>query len=587
MLRRTAARTMFFGRGAPPGAAHGQGRAGPDGGGGDVDREQELQHLRAVAALSPGGALDAARHAAAAGHPQAARVLLAEVGGLLDSAEAARVLAEPPRGAPDPALTAALAALPRPPEAPGECEAWVRGQAARLLRRGSVPETAPQAAPVLASLALDDDGARWTGAVEWALERARAAGQARVTLAVPGWGAWLGARELLAGRYGAQVGGLDSPIAVITLEDAVGLLSAAWPWTLPDLAALLDGPVLLDGVAGLPAGHPGVVAGLLADSARVFGVSALLLSPWALDWPGWPALPEGPSAAPATGTPAAAVPAAAAPDTLPHFAPPETLDLAGLAARMDSEPGDALAVLPSRGSAARLAALLPGSVLWSSSLCPVHLGEVGREVRARRRAGERLRVVATTLPPAQLGPFAAVWHGEAPLPHLAEAWRLCSGTFRRLELRDVARPTAWHGALARSRDLLARLTPQDALAAYRQADRAQAAQTDGPGLGRLRAEQDYASLAAALRLRPATSRPVLIPYDDAARALAEQARRSGHLPTAALRYAAWLTPTEAETALRRRQASSLGWALLWEAPYNPDYGLAGALVRETRHAQDV
>lgn len=536
-----------------------------------MDREQELQQLRAVAALSPGGALDAARHAAA-GHPQAARVLLAAVGGLLDSAEAARVLAEPPQTAPGPALAAALAALPRPPEAPGEREAWVRGQAARLLRLDSSPSVPAPGAPVLASLALDDDGARWTGAVEWALERARAAGQTRVTLAVPGWGAWLGARELLAGRYGAQVGGLESPIAVITLEDAVGLLSAAWPWTLPDLAALLDGPVILDGVAGLPAGQPGVVAGLLADSARVFGVSALLLSPWALDWPGWSALPGDATLPPAPP---------------PHFTPPETLDLAGLAARMAAEPGDALAVLPSRGSAARLAALLPGSVLWSSSLCPVHLGEVGREVRARRRAGERLRVVATTLPPAQLGPFASVWHGEAPLPHLAEAWRLCSGTFRRLELRDVARPTAWHGALARSRDLLARLAPQDALAAYRQVDRAQAAQVDGPDLGRLRAEQDYASLAAALRQRPATSRPVLIPYDDAARALAEQARRTGHLPTAALRYAAWLTPTEAETALRRRQASSLGWALLWEAPYNPDYGLAGALVRETRHAQDV
>ncbi|WP_288480428.1 hypothetical protein [uncultured Deinococcus sp.] len=553
-----------------------------------MDREQELQQFRAVAALSPGGALDAARYAAAAGHPQAARVLLAEVGGLLDTAEAGRVLAEPPQVAPSPALSRVLAALPRPPERPGEREAWVRGQAARLLRRdppaGTVPAAGPAqpTSPVCAALTLEDDGARWTLAVEWALERARAAGQGRVTLAVPGWGAWLGARERLAARYGPLVGGLGSPVAVITLEDAVGLLSAAWRWTLPDLATLLGGPVLLDGLRGLPGSQPAVVAGLLADSARVFGVSALLLSAWPLDWSGWPELPPG--------APVPEVPGHTGPD----FAPPEALDLASLAARMAREPGDALAVLPSRGSAARLAALVPGSVLWSSSLCPVHLGERGRELRARRAAGERLRVVATMLPPAQLGPFGTVWHGEAPLPHLAEAWRLCSGTFRRLALTDVARPTAWHGALALSRDLLAQWPPAEALAAFRRlgegAGAAQASGTapsPGPDLDRLRAGQDYASLAAALRLRPATSRPVLIPYDDEARALAEQTRRSGHLPTAALRYAAWLTPTEAETALRRGQASSLGWALLWEAPYNPEYGLAGALVRETRHAQEV
>ncbi|KQQ97820.1 hypothetical protein [Deinococcus sp. Leaf326] len=555
-----------------------------------MDRDQELECLRRVAALSPGGALDAARHAAAAGQPQAARVLLAGVGGLLDTAEAERVLAEPPHAPPSPALLRALAALPRPPEAPGEREAWVRGQAARLLRRDAVPTVLPpgagpdlgpgqlHAAPLCACLALDDDETRWTRAVEWALEGARRAGQGRVTLAVSGWGAWLGARELLAERYGALVGGLESPIAVITLEDAVGLLSAAWQWTLPDLAALLDGPVLLDGVQGLPAGQQGMIAGLLADNARVFGTGALLLSPWVLDWPDWPELTAGPEEGrPTTGAPLA----------LPRFAPPETLDLAGLAARMDREPSDTLALLPSRGSAARLAALLPGSVLWSSSLCPVHLGERGRELRARRRAGERLRVVATTLPPAQLGPFETVWHGEAPLPHLAEAWRLCSGTFRRLELTDVARPTAWHGALARSRDLLAQLPPAEALAAYRRLSRGLGAEASGPDLGQLRTGQDYASLAAALRVRPATSRPVLIPYDGAARALAEQARRSGHLPTAALRYAAWLTPTEAETVLRRGQASSLGWALLWEAPYNPDYGLAGTLVRETRYAQEA
>lgn len=542
-----------------------------------MKRDRELERLRAVAAQSPGGALDAAR-AAARTHPQAARALLSRVGGLLDTVEAERVLAEAPRAPLLAGLRAALSDLPPAPETPGAREVWVRGLAARLL----AGETASgdlsalpleQAEPLLphALLCLEDDGARWTLAVERALASARKDRQPHVTLAVSGWGAWLGAREVLTGRYGNLVGGLDSPIAVITLEDAVGLLSAAWDWNLPDLAALLSGPVLLDGVQGLPSGVLETVAALLADSAQVFGFSALLLAPSPLGLPDWPVL-EVPS-----------VPAAA----WPQFAPAQTLDLAALAARMSAEPADALAVLPSRGSAARLAAMVPGSVLWSSSLYPVHLGERGREVQARRAAGERVLVVSTMLPPAQLGPFDTVWHGEAPLPHLAEAWRLCSGTFRLLNLTDVARPIAWHGELAHSRALLAQDPPPQALKAYRRelAQTAAPLGPAGPDLARLRSDQDYASLAAALRLRPATSRPVLIPYDDAARTLAEQTRRSGHLPTAALRYAAWLTPTEAEVALRRGQATSLGWALLWEAPYDPEYGLAGALVRETRQAQ--
>ena len=50
-----------------------------------------------------------------------------------------------------------------------------------------------------------------------------------------------------------------------------------------DLAALLEGPVLLDGVHALPAAQMQLMTALLADTAAVFGTGALLGSPWPLD----------------------------------------------------------------------------------------------------------------------------------------------------------------------------------------------------------------------------------------------------------------------------------------------------------------
>ncbi|WP_407572313.1 hypothetical protein [Deinococcus altitudinis] len=530
-----------------------------------------LQRLRS--ALGQNDALDAARFAAQL-HPDLGRALLARTGGLLDTAEARSVLGEPLRAPISAELRAALEEFPAPPTEPGEREVWVRGVAAQLLTAGTLPAVPlPQppahtgSLPLLATLCLPDAAGRWTLAVERALARAQEAGQERVTLAVASWGAWLSARQLLSERYGEAVGGLESPISVIMLEDAVNLLSAAWSWNIPGLADLLGGPVLLDGVETLLPSHQSLVTALAADTARVFGVSVVLMSPGAVTAPGWSPLPP---------------PAAIAPLAVPDFPPPITLSLSELARKVASGTGSTLVVLPSRGSAARLTALLPGSALWSSSLCPVHLGDLFQRL-GRREAGERLVVVATALPPAQLGPFETVWHVDAPLPYLAEAWRVCSGSFQRLLFRDVALPTGWLPSMPLTTELLARSTPEQALNTYLRYSQ-DASTPAGPNLHRLRDAQDYASLASALRLRPATSRPALIPYDAQARTLAQAAEYSGHLPTSALRYAAWLTTTEAAVAIRQGHARSIGWALLWEADYDPAYGLAGKMINETIHA---
>ncbi|WP_407541845.1 hypothetical protein Q0M94_20415 (plasmid) [Deinococcus radiomollis] len=557
----------------------------------------DLQRLRT--ALAQSDALDAARFAARL-QPDLGRALLARTGGLLDTAEALSVLGEPLRAPLSAELQAALEEIPAPPGEPGRREVWVRGVAALLLSPLApsaealpLPPENAEPLPLLATLSLPDAATRWTLGIDGALSRAGHTGQTRVTLAVGSWGAWLSARQLLSERYGAAVGGLESPIAVIMLEDAVNLLAAAWSWNISELADLLGGPLLLDGVEGLLPSHQSLVFDLTADVAEVFGVSVLLMGPAGVNAPGWsPLSPPGVTkervAGEQTSTDgfgqdhASAHGSGAAP-AVPEFPAVTSRSLNELAQTVSSGTEHTLVVLPSRGSAARLAALLPGSALWSSSLCPVHLGDLFLELKRKREAGARLVVVATSLPPAQLGPFDTVWHMDAPLPYLAEAWSFCAGSFRRLLFSDVALPSGWLPSMTLTHELLEHATPDQALNAYLRYSQ-DAPLPPGPSLHRLRDAQDYASLASALRLRPATSRPALVPYDAQARALAEAAEYSGHLPTSALRYAAWMTTTEAAVAIRQGHARSIGWALLWEAEYDLTYGLAGKMINETIHA---
>ncbi|GAA5511391.1 hypothetical protein Dcar01_00100 [Deinococcus carri] len=552
-----------------------------------------LERAAGLATLAEGEALPAARLAAQLGEADLARALLARSGGLLDSAEAARLLAEP---LPAALLRAARNDLPPAPPAlalaPGEREMFVRGLAAWLLRGAGTggPRVALPPAPagvpplpaglsVLPALPAPE---RWRWGIERALASAQEQGQDHLTLACASWSTQQEALRSLRERYGAEaVGDEDSPITVLTLEDAVRLLSAAWTWDLPRFARLLSGPLLLDGLHTLVPDLLGVVTDLLADASRVFGWTVLGLPGVGRDWPAaFQPLPAPPTSAlpsASAGTPG---------QPCQVVCPPQPRDLHALARAVAAQPGDRLVMLPSRASAARLAGLLPGSTLLSSSLCPVHLAAQVEALSERRRRGEPVLVVATTLPPPLLGTFGHLWHLLAPLPHLAEALSLCQGTLHVVSLLDVATPVAWGEQVELTRALLAAGRPLGDPATqrdyYRQVAERRGQALRQSGLAHERQALNYATLASELVPRPGTSVPVFVPYDEAARQLIAELHEARVFAGPALRYAAWLTPSEAARAVRRGQAESLGWALLWRAPYDPQYGLASELVAQAR-----
>lgn len=457
---------------------------------------------------------------------------------------------------------------------------FVRGLAGFLLGPGNRPATSLPAAPGapllpagLSALPPAPEAERWSRGVAAALATAAAAGQPHLTLACASWGEQQGALRLLQERYGPeQVGDERCAMTVLTLEDVLRLLSAAWSWDLPRFARLLEGPLLLDGLHTLAPALLQLGTDLLQDAASMFGwtVTALL---------------AGGQTPPAGFTPLAADGASGSP------AGPEVPlvrqvpgPLHTLAQAVREQPGDTLVMLSSRASAARLAGLLPGSVLLSSSLCPVHLGDRTEALRVRRQRGERVTVVATTLPPQRLGTFDTVWQMLAPLPHLLEALALAHGRFHVMPLTDVATPPAWTDELQLTQALLsagAALSDPATQQTYHHLLAQRATGVDWAArLAAGRRELNYATLAAELLPRPTTSVPVFVPYDGAARQLIGELRTARVFPGSALRYAAWLTPSEGRRAVERGQAESLGWALIWQAPYDPEYGLARDLVAE-------
>lgn len=520
---------------------------------------------RALIAHTGGDRLGAARLAAALGEPELARALLAGTGGLLDHADAARVLAEGP-ATPLPAQ----AGFPPPPTlpalTPGEREVFVRVLASALLGPDAVPVPAPVGLPpglwVLPAQAHEEARQRA------GLAALGAAPGTPVTLALASRASGPGA----AARLGGMTPG---PLRVEVLEDVVRTLGAAWNWDLPELAGLLGGPLLLDGLHALPAGVLEVVGKLLADAARVFGWTVVGLPGVERRWP-----------AVFRPLPAPAAPAEAGP--LPRISFRDT-SLTGLAADLVRQPGDALALLPSRASAARLAGLWPGSVLLSTSLCPVHLARQVAALTQARERGEAVRVVATSLPPAAAGPFGTVWQVASPLPHVVEAAALARNHLHLCRLRDVAVPQGWRRELELTRSLLGPGPDLPGPEVQRAYDAALSSGSAASGwAAALRAHRealDFASFASELRPRPGTSLPVLIPYDDRARSLIAAYRETGRMPRGALNYAAWLTPTEAQRAVSRGHAEARGWALVWTGPYDPVYGLAAEVVRESGVAE--
>lgn len=535
-----------------------------------------LQRAAALTALG-GDALTTARLAQATGDLMLARALLVRSGGLYDHADRERLLAEQA----DPALVAqARLACPEPLKPEGLSgtleEMFVRVLAAYLLQEN--PLAAPQ--PATRGAAIPPGLWRLPAAPQrkrWDMARQALGAQfppTPVTWAAPLVGERWSAQQVLRAWGHEDVAAGGSAAEIVSTEQAVSALSAGWSWTLPPLVQLLSRPLVLDSLHTLGREQLEVLSTLLRDAVRLFGWTVIGLPGLEREWPGAFTLLPGSGEVPP------------APPLRPHVEHSSVPELAREVARAG---GHTLVMLSSRGSAARLAGLLPGRQLLSSSLCSAHLFDRLDDLKRKRERGEVLRVVATTLPSTELGHFDEVWHLTAPLPHLVEASELTQGPLHVVKLRDVAVPQDWHLRLEVTESLLKREADLHAPGTQLEYD---ALSTVSPSPAWQRAvnsaheQQDFATLAAELAARPRHSVPVVVPYGPGGEQTTAQYRRTGRLDGDALRYVAWLTPSEARRAMMRGQAEEGRWALIWTAPYDDEYGLAAELVRQARQVEE-
>ena len=264
--------------------------------------------------------------------------------------------------------------------------------------------------------------------------------------------------------------------------------------------------------------------------------------------------------------------------------------LAELAAQLRILPGRHLVMLHSRASAGRLAGMVPGSLLLSSSLCRAHLAQRMTEIAAH--PAQDLTVIATTLPATPMGLFDRVYHLLAPLPHLAEAAALSRSPLQLIQLHDVAVPPAWAQAMQLTMDLLSQgQSPSDPQVQRHYAEQLQAAipqRNRSLPWQQLRSQQQYASLASELAAQRGSAVPALIAFDAEGQQVIETYRERSWLSSRDLRYAAWITSTEAQQALRSGEAKQTGsgWALVWQGRYDPNYGLAWPYVEQALAAND-
>lgn len=504
-----------------------------------------------------------ARLAASGGDRHLARALIARSGGLLDTEESERLLTEP---VPAELRTAAAEVLRSRPDLSGWTETQ-REMYVRVLAGLLVAEPQAAAALLQPSAAGGKAGLWRLPALperqRWAAGQRLVARLGQVQWASASWG----------GRWGLRRE-LQDQAEVEALETVVAALSAVWNWELPALPALLSRPLLVEGLETLSADRLALVTSLLADAAALFGWTVIALPALDAPWPDeYQPLPLDWWAAPLS-EPACQVEVtlSSAPLTLPE-----------LAARLSREGGRTLVVLYSRASAARLAGMLPQSLLLSTSLCRAHL-DSRMSVLAEQAGAPDLTVIATTLPSTPAGKFDRVYHLMAPLPHLVEAAQLTHGPLLLFTLRDVALPPAWEQHSRLTAHVLEQGEELCSGAAYRQYS-AQLRATERVGqLTRwqsLRRHQQYASLSSELQAQPSSAVPVLIAYDPEGEAAIVRSRERGWLARPDLRYAAWVTPMEAQRAIRLGQAEPFGsgWALVWRGPYDETYGLAWPLVQ--------
>ncbi|MDO4264019.1 MAG: hypothetical protein Q4C67_07465 [Deinococcus sp.] len=550
---------------------------------------QQAADLRELSGADP---LLTARLAAACGQAELARALLARSGGLFDREESARLLSEPC----PPELVARAAQVLRTGSAQPETSLsdWTETQRemyVRVLASLLIAEPAPLSAaqvggqqpaahmpPGLWRLAALPERQRWAAGRRLLQQLSPAAPVAPGTPAPVQWAnaSWGGRWGLRLGLAGAEGVGAE----VVSLEHVVASLSAAWSWGLPELPPLLSRPLLMEGLETLPADRLELVTSLLADASALFGWTVIALPAIETPWPAafqplpaevW-AAPEPESARSVTVTP-----------------PGEPLTLPELAAQLEAQGGRTLVVLYSRASAARLAGMLPGSVLLSSSLSRAHLDR-RMSALAEQAAVPDLTVIATTLPSTPVGEFDRVYHLLAPLTHLTEAAQLSRGPLTLFTLRDVALPQSWEQHSRLTARFLAEGDPMNDPAAQRRYMSQLRALEQGGRLGHwlgLRREQQFAALASELSAQPASAVPVLI-GDGPGKAAIARSREQGWLSRRDLRYAAWVTPMEAQRAVRLGDAEPFGsgWALVWCGDYDDTYGLAWPLVQAEQQRSD-